>query len=641
MDLQLANRAAISPAPLAAASKPHAVRGREQRRFPRVVLLAIAVVAVLAAAGPHQVRAQLWQRAWRPEQRTLDVRDPQGLPPTPLPVSEPGTVRRPGDQAVVQQLSLDAAIQMSLARSQVVRLLTGVNATTSGRTIFDVAVANTAIDEEQAKFDPRLTVGNKWLKVDRPGEFLVGTPQVVDTFHTDSYEFGMGLKKLVSTGGEATLDVTTNPTRSGRYGFVNDPMVPQLVQSATPTVALGFTQPLLAGAGIATNLASVVLARIETERSYFQLKDSVQELVRGTIEAYWQLVFARTDLWARQQQVEQAQVAVRFTEARVRAQISNAAELAQARLTLANFRATLIGAEANVLQREAALRNLLGLPPSDGSVLVPVTPPIREPFEPDWLRLIEMAERQRPDLVELKLILEADEQSLLLAQNQALPKLDAVGTYRWNGIEGVLSDGTTFQSGPGQFTEWDLGINFSVPLGLRQARASTRRRELIIARDRMNLQQGLHAAVHSLALNVRAIDQAYEQFLAYQEAREAARLNLEQQLAQYRSDRVIFLNVLQAITDWGNTISAEANALLQFNTQLANLERQSGAILETHGVTFLEERFASVSPIGRWHSGAYYPRSLPPTPNSERYPAGDAPAEQSFDLRPPPTLRAR
>ena len=623
MDLQTANRAAVPPASVAF-----------------VGCLAVLLVA-LGSVEPRVARAQLWQRAWRPEQRTLDVRDPDTLPAMPFPAEQPSTVRRPDEQPLVRQLSLDAAIQMSLARSQVVRVLTGIAATTSGRTIFDVAVANTAIDEEQAKFDPKLTIENEWLQGDQPSYNPAALPPVIEGFQTDSYRFRTGLSKLVATGGVGALDVTTNPTGFGGTAFRNDPLLPQPVRTATPSLQLSFTQPLLAGAGISPNLASIVLARIETERSYFQLKDSMQELVRGTIEAYWQLVFARTDLWARQQQVEQAQVAVRFTEARVRAQISNAAELAQAKLTLANFRATLIGAQANVLQREAALRNLLGLPPSDGVVLVPVTPPARDPFEPDWLRLIEMAERQRPDLVELKLILEADEQALLLAQNQALPKLDAFALYRWNGLDGELPDGSNFSSGPGQFTEWSLGINFSVPLGLRQARAATRRRELLIARDRMNLEQGLHAAVHALALNVRAIDQAYEQYLAFEEAREAARLNLEQQLAQYRSDRVIFLNVLQAITDWGNTISAEANALLQFNTQLANLERQSGAILETHGVTFLEERFASVGPIGRWHSSAYYPRSLPAAPNAERYPAGTAPAEQSFDLRPPPTLRAR
>ena len=36
---------------------------------------------------------------------------------------------------------------------------------------------------------------------------------------------------------------------------------------------------------------------------------------------------------------------------------------------------------------------------------------------------------------------------------------------------------------PGQFADWQLGINFSVPLGLRAERSQLRRQELIIARD--------------------------------------------------------------------------------------------------------------------------------------------------------------
>ncbi|MEZ6078083.1 MAG: hypothetical protein R3C56_21150 [Pirellulaceae bacterium] len=37
----------------------------------------------------------------------------------------------------------------------------------------------------------------------------------------------------------------------------------------------------------------------------------MQQSVQGVIEAYWTLVFAKTDLWAREQQVEQAEFAVK------------------------------------------------------------------------------------------------------------------------------------------------------------------------------------------------------------------------------------------------------------------------------------------------------------------------------------------
>jgi hypothetical protein len=162
-----------------------------------------------------------------------------------------------------------------------------------------------------------------------------------------------------------------------------------------------------------------------------------------------------------------------------------------------------------------------------------------------------------------------------------------------------------------------------------------RQTELALARDQANLRQGRHAAVHQLATTTRLIDQTYEQFLAYTEARKAARVNLQYQTALFENGRTIYLNVLQAITDWGNTISSEANSLTLYNTQLATLERQTGTILETHGIYFYEEQFGSRSPWGRLGSDRCYPLSLRPNYANRRYPDSQRPADDSFELEKP------
>jgi outer membrane protein TolC len=401
------------------------------------------------------------------------------------------------------------------------------------------------------------------------------------------------------------------------------------------SVELGYIQPLLQGAGIGPNLAPVVIARINTERSYFQFKDSLQELVRGVIEAYWAVVFARTDVWARRQQVDQGQAAFERASARKRQGFATAAEVAQAQLALSNFQAGLVAAEANLLQREAALRNIMGFPPNDPRRIVPVSPPAQSRLVVDWQELVRLAQERRPDLIELKLIIEADEQLLMQARNQAMPRLDAVALYRWNGLEGETPSGIRIASDAGQFDDWTLGVNFSVPLGLRQSRAVLRQQELIIERDRANLDQGVHNAIHGLALSNRNLDQFYEQYRAFASTRAAARVNLDQQLAEYRAGRAIFLNVLQAITDWGNAVSAEAQALAQYNAELAALERQTGTILETHGITFAEERYRSIGPLGRLGSDRCYPAAVVPGPNVERYPSSSEPAEQALPLESP------
>ncbi|MEY2727248.1 MAG: hypothetical protein RLZZ458_3115, partial [Planctomycetota bacterium] len=70
-----------------------------------------------------------------------------------------------------------------------------------------------------------------------------------------------------------------------------------------------------------------------------------------------------------------------------------------------------------------------------------------------------------------------------------------------------------------------------------------------------------------------------------------------------------------------------------YNTDLASLEEQSGTILETHGIRFVEERYGSIGPHS-WYleESQNYPLDLKPTPNSPRYEATKQASEEAFEL---------
>jgi outer membrane protein TolC len=573
----------------------------------------------------------VWQ-VLLPEQRQIRVRHPSDLPRAPVPTtSPPPTVSNPRFDAAPRELSLDEAIRTALINSEVVRVLTGVTAVSSGLTIYDAAITNTTIDQERARFDPTVSVTNTWDRFEPPEAFFdppMSTQTVIGGIRTDDYDMQFDLSKTTATGGEFNFGVSDVTSRF-------QPGVFPLNPENRTSLELSYTQPFLQGGGTAANLVPIVVARINTERSYFQFKDGVQDMVRGVIEAYWALVFARTDLWAREQQVEQAQFAFEQAEARGRVQLISGAEVAQTRVALANFRSSLVAARANVLQQEAALRNILGLPLYDENRMTPVSPPSSDRLEVDWNAVVNLAEEYRPDIIELKLIIEADQQLLLQARNQALPRVDGVGLYRWNGLEGTMPNGEHIASPLSRSTDWTLGVNFSVPLGLRQGRAQVRQQELLIARDRANLEEGLYSAVFAIALSVRNLDQYYEQYLAFRETREAARQNLEEQMGRYRAGVNPYLNVLQAIVDWGNSVSSEAQALTQYNTELARLQRETGTILETHGVRFFEERYGSIGPLGRMFPDVCYPKATRPSENDAVYPTANEPSEDFFKLDDP------
>jgi outer membrane protein TolC len=604
---------------------PNYLLAKGLRPFLRRLLVGITFFGFIGGRLSQLSAQEPWQFVL-PEQRSIQSRSPEQLSRSRIPLSPPpATVENPQWQAEPIIMSLSEVLTLSLQNMDVVRILTGINATSSGRTIYDPAIANTSIDAARGLFDPQLNVSNSWTQSNTP----TAVPDLFDPsqtnirgFRNDRYGMNLGLSKRMVTGG--VID----------FGVLNDNnRFPGLIAPLNPRIATGtglqFSQPLLQGAGIAVNQAPIVIARIDTERSFFQFKDVVQTHVQSVIQGYWQLVQARTDLWAREQQVRQLEFALRRAEDRVEVGDARLGELSQARVAYENFRAILLAAEANILQRESALRNVMGLSPYDEDRIIPVSPLVDQQLEWDWQQLLSLAEQQRPDIIELKLILEADQQRLMLRSNDALPRLDAVALYRWNGLEGTMPAGSAIREDG--FDDWTLGVNFSVPIGLRSSRALLRQQELLIQRDRVNLQQGLHQASHNLAITLRNIELFYAQYKRYQEVRKAAQENLDQQL-EIGNELEPFIVLLQAIVDWGNAISNEAQALVQYNAELAALERETGTILETHGITFVEERFGSIGPLGRMAMPVAYPASTPPTPTVDRYPSGSRPSEEQFDL---------
>lgn len=587
---------------------------------------------LIAFAMASLTRADEPLRPILPSQQHIHVRSPGQMIQVPVPVTpRPATVTDPQLNGPVRYLTLNDAINVALTNSEVVRVLGGVSASTSGRTIYDTAITNTTIDQQRGAFDPNVSVNNTWNQTETPSgsiDPLDPNNAIITGNQNETYGLDFGLSKRNLLGGTTNFGVNSDSARI-------TPGVSPLNPADRTATEFSYTQPLLQGAGKAVNQVPIVLARIDTERSYFQYKAAVQQSVQGVIEAYWSLVFAKTDLWARNQQVKQATFANNRTLARIATGDANAGDLAQTQLALENFRASLLASQANVLQRQAALLNILGLPPYESERTVPVTPMIKELIAVDWPSINELAQRERPDIIELKLILEADQQRYLLAANQARPQLNGVALYRWNGLEGIAPSGNRVRSGSGEFEDWSLGVNFSVPLGLRAERASLRQRRLILQRDRANLDQGLHNMQHLLALSLRNLEQFYAQYERFQAVRVAARKNLEQQLAQYNEGIVQFIVVLQAIVDWGNSVSSEAQSLSQYNTELARLELQTGTILQEHNIVFYEERFQSIGPLGRLGEEECFPHSQPPTAAVARYRGGTKPSEEDLNLENP------
>ena len=176
-----------------------------------------------------------------------------------------------------------------------------------------------------------------------------------------------------------------------------------------------------------------------------------------------------------------------------------------------------------------------------------------------------------------------------------------------------------------------------MPLGLREGRARVREQDLIILRDRANLEQGLHAAAHDLAITVRDLESSYEQYLAFRETRAAADRNLIVQIERVpRSARSIYLNVLQALNDWGNVDHVRGPGA----DRLQHPAGDAGAADRDDPGDARPGVHRGALPGRRPALSAEHDPGLPARPEADRasrrsYPNSGEPGENAFDLTKP------
>src|SRR5262245_30631262 len=207
----------LEPSPMNQGRNIDDVMIRRLKLAPVVVRLCALLVIVSATFGCTVAPTELMHSIILPEARTIDYRDPGNLPSVPIPVSAPPrTVSNPRPDLTDWPLSLDDAVRIALDNTRVVRVLTGISATTSGKTIYDAAITQTAIDQAQARFDPVFNEKAEWQRRNAPG--AIGDPfdfrrSRIFGNASDSFLSTFGVTQNNVLGGQAGITWIENPLR--------------------------------------------------------------------------------------------------------------------------------------------------------------------------------------------------------------------------------------------------------------------------------------------------------------------------------------------------------------------------------------------------------------------------------------------
>jgi outer membrane protein TolC len=541
-------------------------------------------------------------------------------------------------------MSLEEVVQITLANSKVMRDLGGavVRAPATIRTTLDPAAVETdprtGIEAALSDFDAQFLTSVFWERNDRAlnNQFFGGGTRLLTQ---DAGVFQAAITKRAVTGSQFTIRHNVD------YDANNAPG--NLFYSAWNTnVEAEIRHPLLQGSGVEFNRIAgpngtpgvyngVLIARLNADVALADFEIAVRDLMSNVENAYWDLYYGYRVLDARVQARDGALDTWRKIHAlfEVNRRGGEAEKEAQARSQYFAFQQDVQNAlsgepyaesrnwnglpsgafqtTTGVLLAERRLRLLMGLPPSDNKLIRPKDEPNAAKIDFDWNEITCEATSRRAELRRQKWQIRRRELELIASKNNLLPRLDAVGRYRWRGFGDDLLpvqnpplprfDNAYEDLTSGDFQEWQLGFEFNMPIGFREAHVAERNAELLLARERAILRDQQREVVHEAADAISETDRAYAVLQTSYNRLAANRDQLGAVGAAYDNDKVpldLFLDAQRRVAD------AETDYHLnraRYSLAIKNVHFVKGTLLEYDGV-FLSE--------GPWPGEAHYDAAI-------------------------------
>jgi len=609
-------------------------------------LLALLLAAAICAGGcrARQSMAPFDPQLAHLQSQAREVEYPDALaPPGPGTLdTAPPWLLSGGGPPPMRDITLQEAIQTALAQSPVLRDVGGLvlQSPAALQTTYGPSITETdprfGVDAALSAFDAQLSAGAFFEKNDRAFNNAIaglGT----QTFQQDLNTYNLELRKRTAAG-------TILAARSKfDYDFNNSPFnnVPNLPW--TMRLEGELRQPLLQGAGVDFNRIAgpanipgfyngVLISRINTDISTADFEAAVIQLVSQVENAYWELYFAYRDLdakiLARQQAFESwQQVSVLFrrgpggqleatAEAQAREQLFRLeAEVQDAKVGRQQEKSNtnIFRGTGGVYASERRLRRTIGLPAADGVLLRPSNEPTiaRNLFL--WEEVLGESLVRRVELRRQKWHVKRRELELIAARNYLLPRLDAVGLYRFRGLGHDLVGNSNTQFGSalsdlvtGDYQEWTAGVEMTAPVGFRQGHAAVRNAELQLARERAVLDEQERQVVADLSSVIGELDRSYELARTNYNRKMAAQRQLDTtsvlllQADDIEKPRLLDLK-LDAQRRMADAESQYHRALAEHEVAIKNVHLEKGSLLEYNRI-FLAE--------GPWPNKAYHDAAL-------------------------------
>ena len=343
---------------------------------------------------------------------------------------------------------------------------------------------------------------------------------------------------------------------------------------------------------------TVLSAHNNVDLSLAEFEISVRNLVNETENAYWELSFA----WRNLETSNTALKGARQTWKKIHSLYvvgykgGEANQEAQARAQYFQFKSQTQTLLNELFRAENRLRYVMGLATTDGRLIRPIEEPTVAKVNFDWRDITKEALANSPRLRRQRWRIKHLEQQIIAAKKLLQPRLDLNGKYCWLGLANELqgqeastsnaeislpltgsSEVATFDSG--QFQEWALETQMTMPLGVRKELSTIRFYQLSLARERAKLQEEELNVSHQLADAVRQMELNYELTETNFKRTLAADRQVAAVQAAYDAETVTLDQLLEAQRLQADAQTSYFRTLLDYQRAIIGVYYRKGSLL--------------------------------------------------------------
>jgi len=484
--------------------------------------------------------------------------------------AEPLTVEQAADQAIEEMIRRSMTVASTEVGIADVRMAALANNLDLEVELVNPSIAQTTVDEEEAKFEATFFGSARRTRLDDPVEFVTQTAQ------SDITRFDLGVDIPLRTGGRITVDFpfgrsdTDNPFSSFQG------------ESAFDAAAqFSISQELLRGAGVEVNTYSIKVARYQRKITDARTKLEAIRILANADKGYWLVYAARRQLDVRIQQYELAVEQLEQARRRFNAGDSPEVDVTRAESGVASSLEDIIVAETIQKRRQRDLKRIMNrpdLPMSANTTIITTTLPAPVYLDLDPVALGEYAVANRMEMLELEMQLAIDAATVGLEKNAALPLFTIDYSYNVSGRDSSWG-GALDQIVDRTFTGWTVGLNTRIPIG-NEAAKSRVHRAILTRLQRLSTKEQRRLSILLEVYNaVDLLNQEWQRILAARQAVILAGRTYEGERRQFDVGMRTSTDVLDAAARLADAQSSEVRALADYEIARVDIAFGTGTLL--------------------------------------------------------------